>query len=426
MQKSTFRTTLAAILLAATAVPAAAVPSVPIYDSIPAPLPPNVPSLGYQATQTSEFGDLIQFGGASRALTQVTLVMSDWALASTYGSSSPTWNHPISLNLYNVDNSGANPAPGTLIATQTQTFAIPWRPEADPSCPTPTAWRASNGNCYNGYAFAITFDFTGTTVPNQIIYGVAYNTNTWGYAPIGQPGPYESLNFGLATAAPTTGSNPFPDTAYWNTATASNYADGGAAGVGVFRRDTNWTPYGGAISFAVPGSPAVLQSAVSRKVHGAAGTFDIALSASSLNPTTEPRMGPTQTLVFTFDKAITSATVTINEGTATAAVPTFSGNDVIVNLTGVVNQQYVTVALTNVASADGGINGSGSIRAGFLLGDVNQSRVVSVADLGLVNAQLTQLVTAANFIDDINASGTISVADKGIANANLTTSLPPP
>src|SRR6266850_8516216 len=96
----------------------------PVYNNIPNPLPPNVPSLGYQATQTSEFGDLIQFAGTDRSLTTVTLVMSDWALASTYSSMSATWNHPITLNLYNVDNSGANPAPGSLIATQTHTFAI--------------------------------------------------------------------------------------------------------------------------------------------------------------------------------------------------------------------------------------------------------------------------------------------------------------
>lgn len=153
-----------------------------LYDSIPGPLPPNVPSLGYQATQTSEFGDLIQFAGTSRTLTQVKLAMSDWALASDYpsfpGSSGPTWNHPLTLNLYNVDNSGANPAPGTLIATRTQTFAIPWRPPADPTCPGGTAWRSSDGNCYSGFAFTVAFDFTGVSVPNQIIYGVAYNTET--------------------------------------------------------------------------------------------------------------------------------------------------------------------------------------------------------------------------------------------------------
>jgi hypothetical protein len=242
---------LAALLLAACS-PLAALATV-IYDSIPAPLPPNVPSLGYQATQTSEFGDLIQFAGTGRLLNRVTLAMSDWALAADYpsfpGSSGPTWNHPLTLNLYNVDNSGPNPAPGALIATRTQTFAIPWRPPADPTCPGGTAWRASDGNCYSGLAFTVVFDFTGTAVPNQIIYGVAFNTQTWGYHPIGAPGPYVSLNFGLAQLPPAVGTNPFPDTAYWNTQTAGNYADGGAAGVGIFRRDTNWTPFSGAATF---------------------------------------------------------------------------------------------------------------------------------------------------------------------------------
>jgi hypothetical protein len=86
-------------------------------------------------------------------------------------------------------------------------------------------------------------------VPDQIIYGVAYNTWTWGANPIGISGPYISLNFGLAQVAPSAGSNPFPDTAYWNTATAGLYTDGGLGGVGIFRRDTAWTPYSGAVSF---------------------------------------------------------------------------------------------------------------------------------------------------------------------------------
>ena len=172
--------------------------------------------------------------------------------------------------------------------------------------------------------------------------------------------------------------------------------------------------------------PPVFASAVSRKVHGSAGTFDLPLSAVTTNPTTEPRQGPAQTIVLTFNKAITGATVAITEGTATAGAPTFSGNDVVVGLTGVNNQQYVTISLTNVASADGGTGGSGSVRVGFLLGDVNQNRVVTVADLGLVNQQLAQVVTAANYLKDVNASGTLTVADKGITNANLTKALPAP
>ena len=130
--------------------------------------------------------------------------------------------------------------------------------------------------------------------------------------------------------------------------------------------------------------------------------------------------------MFTFDKAISAATVTITEGIATAGAPSFSGNDVLVGLSGVVDRQYCTVLLTNVASSDGGIGGTGSVRVGFLLGDVNQSRVVSIADLGLVNAQLSQLVTAANYQKDVNANGTLTLADKGVTNANLTKALPPP
>jgi hypothetical protein len=181
----------------------------------------------------------------------------------------------------------------------------------------------------------------------------------------------------------------------------------------------------GAYEFVAVVTP-TFQSAVSRKVHGAAGTFDLPLSALTTNPTTEARQGPTQSIVFSFDRPIVSATVTIAEGVATAAAPTFSGNNVLVGLTGVTNQQYVTVGLTNVASSDGGTGGNGSARIGLLAGDVNASRVVSLADLGLVNAQLSQVVTAANYLKDVNASGTLTLADKGITNANLTKALSAP
>ena len=96
-----------------------------------------------------------------------------------------------------------------------------------------------------------------------------------------------------------------------------------------------------------------------------------------------------------------------------------------VPLTGVINQQYVTVQVSNVAAADGGFGGSSSVRVGFLLGDVDQSRVVTPGDLGLVNAQVAQFVTASNFLKDVNASGTLSLADKGITNTQIT-ALPPP
>ena len=129
--------------------------------------------------------------------------------------------------------------------------------------------------------------------------------------------------------------------------------------------------------------------------------------------------------MLTFDTVVVSASVGISEGIATAGAPTFSGFDVIVSLSGVGDQQYVTLSLTDIASAFVP-GGSASVRLGLLVGDVNQNRVVTVADLGLVNSQLSQLVTAANYLKDVNATGTLTVADKGITNANLTKALPPP
>jgi uncharacterized repeat protein (TIGR01451 family) len=173
------------------------------------------------------------------------------------------------------------------------------------------------------------------------------------------------------------------------------------------------------------GTAPVLQSVVLRRVHGAAGTFDLPLSPVLTNPTTEPRIGPAHQLVFTYDKALSAATATVTEGTATRS-SSIVGSTVVVNLTGVTNVQYVTVTLSSVSSTDGGTGGTGVARAGFLGGDVNQNRVVSLADLGLVNAQLAQAVTAANFLKDVNASGTLTLSDKGLTNANLATALPPP
>jgi hypothetical protein len=176
---------------------------------------------------------------------------------------------------------------------------------------------------------------------------------------------------------------------------------------------------------AVAQATPVLLGTASRKVHGGAGTFDLALGNVASNPTTEPRFGPTHMLVFTFDGVVTAATVAVTEGAATSGTPTFNGSELIVPLTAVGNAQYVTVTVGNVATA-GGTGGGGSIRVGFLAGDVNQNRVVSLADLGLVNAMLAQPVTAANYLGDVNASGTLSLADKGLVNVSLATALPLP
>jgi len=173
-------------------------------------------------------------------------------------------------------------------------------------------------------------------------------------------------------------------------------------------------------------APPVLAGVVSRKLHAAAGSFDLPLSLAPTAPTVEPRQGPAATLVLSFDKPIASATAAVTAGAATLQGTTIAGSSVILTLAGVADAQYVTLALANVTAVDGTTGGTASVRVGFLAGDVNGSRNVSLSDLLAVNAALTQAVTAANYLADVNLSGTMTLADKLTVSSKLTRVLPAP
>ncbi|MBV8502138.1 MAG: PEP-CTERM sorting domain-containing protein [Paucibacter sp.] len=222
---------------------AAAVQAATVYDSL-GPAVGNLPSLGYQATQTAEFGDRIALGGTARGLDSVTIRMSSWALASTYGSQAAGYNHDLTLNVYGA---GSGAFAGSLLGSVTLDAFIPWRPEASDSC-TNGRWSDGAGNCFSGKAFDVTFDFgsLGLVLPDSVVVGLAFNTQSWGAQPIGIDGPYDSLNFGLASGAPTIGTDVNPDGVFWNTATAGNLSN--PANVNLFAEDTNWTGYVPAIA----------------------------------------------------------------------------------------------------------------------------------------------------------------------------------
>ena len=99
-------------------------------------------------------------------------------------------------------------------------------------------------------------------LPEQFIFGVAFNTNTWGYSPLGVGGPYESLNVGLANVngagvPPSVGVDLDPDVVYWNTVHAGWYSDGGVGGFGILRPDTGWLNYQPAVRFTTFSVPSL-------------------------------------------------------------------------------------------------------------------------------------------------------------------------
>lgn len=224
-----------------------------IYDSVPLTLPSNSPSLGYEATSTSAFGDKITFAGSGRELDKVAVNLSSWAcqqgqwnLGNCVSAPGATFAHPVTLNIYEAAEDGTV---GSLIATRTQTFEIPYRPTADPTCGSATQWRDTSGGCFNGINHVVVFDAAGVTVPNTVIYSVAYNTQNYGEAPVGVSGPYSSLNFALSPTV-NVGTNNDTDEVFWDT-TYPGYTAG-------LKADSGWSANGSpAVIFTAKTTPVI-------------------------------------------------------------------------------------------------------------------------------------------------------------------------
>ena len=203
-----------------------------VYDNIPATLPASLTSEAYEATQTSEQGGLINLAAGSRTSPLITTVLDNYSCENggTGGSSTCTtadngsdYSTPLTMNIYSV---GANGSVGSLLATDTQTFEIPYRPSDSASC-TGDRYATSDGACHTNNAVPVTFDLGGyhTTLPDQVIVSFALNTVDYGGDPThaAETSPYNALNLGLIdNTTPSVGSDPAVNTYYENTATAGN------------------------------------------------------------------------------------------------------------------------------------------------------------------------------------------------------------
>jgi len=175
------------------------------FESV-SPLPPNTPSLGFEATAMTSLGDRVALkAGSPRTVHAITVAMSSWACQTggwntldCASAANATFNHPITLKVYD--------SLGNLLATRTQTFTIPFRPSANPTCVGADVgkWKASNGTCYNGFVAPITFDLRSLNIklPDDVLaFEVSYNTRSYGSPALGVTGPYDSLNVGLYSTA---------------------------------------------------------------------------------------------------------------------------------------------------------------------------------------------------------------------------------
>jgi len=239
-----------------------------VYDNIPSPLAGNYASQAFEATSTSEFGGLVELAAGPRTDPVVTATLSSWGCQNRVSGACVTtpgtvFSLPITLNIYaaNADNSV-----GALLASDTQTFKIPYRPSDDETnCPRDadgTRWYDGTF-CHHGLAHNISWDLGGRnlTLPDRVIVALMYNTSDYGYQPIGTGAPchsssagcgYDSLNVAVVPNTPFVGTDPLPTSAYISSLWRGAYCAGDTGDLGIFRLDVGcWTFSGSDVQPAI-------------------------------------------------------------------------------------------------------------------------------------------------------------------------------
>ena len=172
-------------------------------------------------------------------------------------------------------------------------------------------------------------------------------------------------------------------------------------------------------------APLQLMSAVSRKTHGAAGPFDVPLPLSG-TPGLECRSsGGNHTLVFTFSNNVTAGSASVTAGTGSVSgSPSFSGNTMTVNLTGVTDVQQITVTLSGVTDSSAQILPNTSVSMNMLIGDTTGNKSVNASDVSQTKGQSGAAVMASNFRTDVTANGVLNASDVSLVKSRSGSALP--
>ena len=167
-----------------------------------------------------------------------------------------------------------------------------------------------------------------------------------------------------------------------------------------------------------------LTSAVSRKTHGTAGTYDVDLPVTGAAGIECRSGGVTNdyTIVFTFAHNVTVPSASVSSGAGGVTSLSVSQNVVTVNLTGVTNVQTIIVTLANVN--DGTNVNDVQARMSVLIGDTTANGAVNSSDIAQTQSQSGQPITAANFREDITVSGSINSSDIALVQSHSGTGLP--
>ncbi len=173
--------------------------------------------------------------------------------------------------------------------------------------------------------------------------------------------------------------------------------------------------------------PLQLTGAASQKMHGALGPYSIPLPLGGGGVEDRLSNGD-HTIVFTFNNNVVSgnAGLTALAGGSVSGSPSFVGNTMTVNLTGVTDAQEITVELSNVADEFGQVLPSAAVSLDVLSCDVDSTTSVSGSDVNQTKAQVGSGVSAANFREDVNMDGSITGSDVNLVKSQVGKTLASP
>jgi hypothetical protein len=163
---------------------------------------------------------------------------------------------------------------------------------------------------------------------------------------------------------------------------------------------------------------------VSRKTHGASGSFDVPMpqiGRSGVECRSGGASGDYQ-LVVTFPSLVTFDHATVTSGNGSVASASASGNTITINLTGVTNVQTLYVTLFGATSAS--VTADVTLLMSILVGDTNEDTFTNSADIAQTKSQSGISVTASNFREDLTADGFVNSADIALAKSKSGTALP--
>ncbi len=208
------------------------------------------------------------------------------------------------------------------------------------------------------------------------------------------------------------------------TTQSSDPANLGAGATALYDQMPDSLSFAGSYTIVDNNTCAPLQSVVSRRTHGSAGTFDIALPTSGTTGAIEPR-GGTHQLVYSFLSTVTApGTVTVTpSGSGTTAIGS-DNKSVVVTLSGIPNASHVVVTLNGVTTGGSTLSGLAA-HMDVLLGDTTIDGTVNSADVSQTKSRSGTVVGSGNFRSDVTVDGSLNSADVSLVKSKSGTALPP-